>query len=116
MVDYCLPISTATFCLCSSPLTNEIIKLPQIDLDDYYKSATFSTAPTSSDCVLFVICKRGFVHEERKICSISTCNLRYRTWTTYTSNVPPEAEIWDIAYVDGSFYCAFGDGSDIEHE
>lgn len=100
------------YCFCS-PLTNEIIQLPPIGSDDYFIGATFSSPPTSSDCVVFLICKRGLTKAKRNICSISTCNLRERRWTTYTSNVPPEAQIWEVAYVNGSFYCAFTDGSTV---
>ncbi|KAL5768324.1 hypothetical protein ACOSQ2_015107 [Xanthoceras sorbifolium] len=63
-----------------------INRLPKLDMKDTYYTATFSTAPTSSNCVIFVV-SSPYYQGNNKFC-VSTCSLGDTTWNSL-------------------FYCAF---------
>ncbi|KAK3200547.1 hypothetical protein Dsin_023962 [Dipteronia sinensis] len=70
------------------PFTNEIIRLPELEELCFSYRATFSTAPTSSDCVIFV----------------------YQPYPDSWSSLCFDGHFWEIknvAYAKGVFYCAF---------
>lgn len=45
------------------------------------------------------------------ICRIFTCNLKDDKWTS--QDIHGDKELWDVAYMDGAFYCVFSEGFSI---
>ncbi|TXG65847.1 hypothetical protein EZV62_007122 [Acer yangbiense] len=90
------------------PFTGEIIQLPELDMGDANR-ATFSTAPTSTDCVIFVIS----IHLpyrtdiDYKFC-VSTCSPGDTTWrSNLRLGENYGGPLFSVAYANGVFYCAF---------
>ncbi|KAL5770726.1 hypothetical protein ACOSP7_014880 [Xanthoceras sorbifolium] len=67
--------------------------------------ATFSTAPASSNCVIFVI---NLCYRANKFC-VSTFSLGDTTWSSHWFNDyhGHGPLIYNVAYAKGVFYCAF---------
>ncbi|TXG65844.1 hypothetical protein EZV62_007119 [Acer yangbiense] len=89
------------------PFTGEIIQLPKLVMH-IINRATFSTAPTSSDCVIFVFHSRSYEPHEfaNKFC-VSTCSPRDTTWSNLSFNGYFGRQIKKVAYAKGVFYCDF---------
>ncbi|KAL5837862.1 hypothetical protein ACOSQ3_015031 [Xanthoceras sorbifolium] len=87
-----------------SPFTGEIIQLPELHMEDINR-ATFSTAPASSNCVIFVI---NLCYRANKFC-VSTFSLGDTTWSSHWFNDyhGHGPLIYNVAYAKGVFYCAF---------
>ncbi|XP_042478045.1 F-box/kelch-repeat protein At1g57790-like [Macadamia integrifolia] len=79
-----------------SPFINERIDLP--NLDSKFDVATFSSVPTSTDCVFFVL------HYTTKV-TISICRKGDMAWSTssFSEGFLP---IKDVVYSKGLFYCS----------
>lgn len=96
-----------------NPFRNMIIGLPPkltLQLDQEIAVSGFTTNPTcSSDCHIFVAC--GCSSKPRRICRIFTCNLKDDKWTS--QDIHGDKELWDVAYMDGAFYCVFSEGFSI---
>ncbi|KAK0602245.1 hypothetical protein LWI29_031729 [Acer saccharum] len=99
-----------------SPFTNKIIELPALDMKKSAGNiftnvmATFSTAPTSSDCVICVVSTES---PKTEVFCVSTCSPGGKTWNnvllgmngyTYTTWINSQ-----IAHVDGVIYFTFKD-------
>ena len=90
-----------------NPLTKKIISLPRLELPqhDYHFEhfATFSSNPTSFDCVFVVptICDRG------QYFFISTYSIGDKTWKTHNFTCPHPYffSTHGMTYLEGSFYC-----------
>ena len=89
-----------------SPFIKQVISLPRLESVSY-EVATFSSAPTSPDCVVFV----AHPPESGKI-RISVYHRGCgddKKWNIYVFDVP---DYWrsmeSVAYMGGSFYCHFG--------
>ena len=88
-----------------SPFTKAVISLPHLESPGF-EVATFSSAPTFPDCVVFVT----HPPESGKI-SISICRPcgDDRTWNGSIFRVPEFFDsVESVAYMGGSFYCHFG--------
>ncbi|KAK3200543.1 hypothetical protein Dsin_023958 [Dipteronia sinensis] len=87
------------------PFTNEIIQLPKLDMNLYSQiQATFSTSPTSSDCVVFVL---NSCPDPKRI-RVSTCSPGDTAWCSLLVNIDDCGwQIKKVAYSKGVFYCAF---------
>ncbi|XP_042477780.1 F-box/kelch-repeat protein At1g57790-like [Macadamia integrifolia] len=79
-----------------SPFTNERIDLP--DLDSKFDVATFSSVPTSTDCIFFVL------HYTTKV-TISICRQGDKAWSS-SSFSNGFSLIKDVVYSKGLFYCS----------
>ncbi|TXG65846.1 hypothetical protein EZV62_007121 [Acer yangbiense] len=91
------------------PFTGEIIQLPELEMNCRLNQATFSTAPTSSDCVIFVFHKHWdeeYNHVADKFC-VSTCSPGDTAWSNIWFNGRYRRWISSVAYSKGVFYCAF---------
>ncbi|XP_010268754.1 PREDICTED: F-box/kelch-repeat protein At1g57790-like [Nelumbo nucifera] len=93
------PRGTSFFLYC--PFTKEWIDLPVLDFD--IDAATFSTSPTSPDCIFFAL------HSPVDAYTVSVIINTYRrgdkTWTKYNFNVG----FWlvkNAVYSEGKFYCS----------
>ncbi|KAI9186693.1 hypothetical protein LWI28_019908 [Acer negundo] len=90
------------------PFTGEIMLLPELDMGGANR-ATFSTAPTSSDCVIFVITIHLLYRPDigYKFC-VSTCSPGDTTWRSNLRLAETYGTLmFNVAYVNGVFYCAF---------
>ncbi|KAL5799464.1 hypothetical protein ACOSQ4_032348 [Xanthoceras sorbifolium] len=66
--------------------------------------ATFFTAQTSSDCVIFVI---NLCYRANKFCA-NTFSIGDTTWSAHWFNYHGhELLIYNVVYAKGVFYCAF---------
>ncbi|CAK7340795.1 unnamed protein product [Dovyalis caffra] len=86
-----------------SPFFNEIVELPN-NLERYFLQGkvTFSSTPTSPDCVFFAA----------KHPHISICRRGDQAWTKINaSSINRFYEIRDVAYLNGEFYCLLDGGS-----
>ncbi|KAK3200542.1 hypothetical protein Dsin_023957 [Dipteronia sinensis] len=90
------------------PFTGEIILLPELDMGDANR-ATFSTAPTSSDCVIFVISIHLLSPKDVDYkFFVSTCSPGDTTWRSNLRLYETYGGLmFNVAYVNGVFYCAF---------
>ncbi|KAL5837866.1 hypothetical protein ACOSQ3_015035 [Xanthoceras sorbifolium] len=88
-----------------SPFTSEINYLPELHMKDTYNTATFSTAPTSSNCVMIVVIS-PYYQGDNKFC-VSTWSLGDTIWNSCWFNIYYEKWIEKIVYARGVFYCAF---------
>ncbi|KAL6210286.1 hypothetical protein ACLB2K_015519 [Fragaria x ananassa] len=81
------------------------MRLPELDLERgfYVEIATFTTPPTSPDCVIFVLCRK--YQSRNQNCIISTCKLGDRRRSSYKTTCQGSVE--GVTYVDGIFYCIF---------
>ncbi|XP_021671109.2 F-box protein At1g49360-like [Hevea brasiliensis] len=89
------------------PFNNKFIKLPRWD-GDSYTGATFSTDPTSPDCIFFIFEIKGGGSLKALI---SICRIGDKKWTKLKFHVPEEynSDIhpwgnWEVAYENGLFY------------
>ncbi|KAL5837863.1 hypothetical protein ACOSQ3_015032 [Xanthoceras sorbifolium] len=100
----CSSSFSSSFFFFYSPFTGEIIQLPELQMEAINR-ATFSTAPTSSDCVIFVI---NLCYRANKFC-VNTFSLRDTTWSSHWFNDyhGHGSLIYNVAYAKGVFYCAF---------
>ncbi|KAF5188997.1 F-box family protein, partial [Thalictrum thalictroides] len=90
-----------------------IIELPKLKHDSFrINVATFTTTPTSSDCVYFITQEAPF----SKDCYVSTCCLGDEAWITHkfhiswTVNGRRNDYIRRVVHSDGKFYCQSYDG------
>ncbi|GFY91970.1 hypothetical protein Acr_08g0003660 [Actinidia rufa] len=88
-----------------NPFTREMLKLPKIDIA--FNRITFSSVPTSPDCLFFAIeSSKKSLRYKIKIC---ICSLGAQKWTTKKFNgIGKVAE--DVVYNNGTFYCVFSGG------
>ncbi|KAJ7973387.1 F-box protein [Quillaja saponaria] len=86
-----------------NPFTKDIIQLPDMDIG--FNRATFSSAPTSSDCICFALQSVKMSDE----IYISICRLGDQNWTTVKMQGFDKV-IEDIVYSDSKFYCVFSGG------
>ncbi|TXG65848.1 hypothetical protein EZV62_007123 [Acer yangbiense] len=86
------------------PFINEIIRLPELDMNHGCQfQATFSTAPSSSDCVVFVF---NSCSDPSRI-RVSTCSPVDTAWSSLLFNGDYGLQIKKVAYAKGVFHCAF---------
>ncbi|CAK7340794.1 unnamed protein product [Dovyalis caffra] len=92
-----------TFFFAHSPFSNEIVELPNNLGRDFRKGkATFSSSPTSPDCVFFAA----------KHPHISICRRGDQVWTEInTSSIDRFYEARDLAFLNGNFYCLLRGGA-----
>ncbi|XP_043725762.1 F-box/kelch-repeat protein At1g57790-like [Telopea speciosissima] len=91
-------VSTTSFFL-YSPFINRRIDLP--DLNSKFDVATFSSLPTSPDCVFFVLC--CFPDKV----NISTCRQGEMVWSSKSfSGGDGFSPIKDVVYLKKKFYCS----------
>ncbi|KAI9185819.1 hypothetical protein LWI28_011015 [Acer negundo] len=92
------------------PFTGEIIQLPELELNCGFNQATFSTAPTSSGCVICVF-HMCWHHEEIDVVpnkyGVTTCSPGDTTWSNLRLNDRFRGLITSVAYSKGVFYCVF---------
>lgn len=84
-----------------NPFTRELIKLPKFEMA--YQIVAFSSAPVSSDCILFTV-----RHVSPTVVAISTCYPGATQWTTvnHRSRLPFVSSIWNkVVFCKGLFYC-----------
>ncbi|OIW09371.1 hypothetical protein TanjilG_01342 [Lupinus angustifolius] len=91
-----------------NPFTRDMIKLPGCDETTYL--AAFSCAPTSSECVLFIVS-----YVSPSAVNISTCYPGAIEWTTvnYQNQLPlsMSSMIWNkVVFCNGLFYCLSFEG------
>ena len=88
-----------------SPFTKQVVSLPRLE-SIRFEVATFSSAPTSADCVIFV----AHPPESGKICiRIYRPSGNDKTWNIYVFDVPEYSRsVESVAYMGGCFYCHFG--------
>ncbi|GFZ02937.1 hypothetical protein Acr_15g0015450 [Actinidia rufa] len=88
-----------------NPFTREMLKLPKIDIA--FNRITFSSVPTSTDCLFFAI--ESSKKSSRYKIKICICSLGAQKWTTKNFNgIGKVAE--DVVYNNGIFYCVFSGG------
>ncbi|KAM7255047.1 hypothetical protein ACFE04_020288 [Oxalis oulophora] len=86
-----------------NPYSKNIIRLPAKDI--HFNRATFSTSPTSPDCICFVMQS----HKGGDQIYISTCSPGNTEWcTTVFDGFKKVVE--DVVYKNGKFYCIFSGG------
>ncbi|KAI9185091.1 hypothetical protein LWI28_004058 [Acer negundo] len=106
-----------------SPFTNKIIELPELNMElsagKIFRDAmaTFSTAPTSSDCVICVVSTEptkidpsGFNDLFIEEFCVSTCSPGGKTWNNVLLGMncyKYDTVVSRIAHVDGVFYFIF---------
>lgn len=84
-----------------NPYTRQQIDLPSVEL--LYQVIAFSSAPTSSSCIIFTV-----KHVSPTIVAVSTCRPGADQWTTvnYQNRLPFVSSIWNkLVYCKGLFYC-----------
>ena len=100
-----LLLQKSTLSFFYNPYSKSIIKLP--DLDIGFNRSTFSSVPTSPDCVCFAI-------QSSKNSSkmwLSTCQPGDRKWSSTVKFVGPKKAVEDVVYSNGTFYCVFSEGA-----
>ncbi|KAF9597744.1 hypothetical protein IFM89_021231 [Coptis chinensis] len=92
-----------------SPFTNgRTIVLPY--LESTFQFATFSSTPTDSGCVFFVL---NLESDGSTIC-MKTCYGNDRVWNSHTFKCDPplvKEKFVSAGYLDGTFYCATNSGT-----
>ncbi|KAF8396984.1 hypothetical protein HHK36_018622 [Tetracentron sinense] len=89
-----------------NPFTKERINLPNLDVRSCFSTTTFSSLPTSPDCVFFSI---DYDYHKGMVC-ISTCHCGDKTWTTHiydTFGWPQRFSVMNyrnIVFYKGMFY------------
>ncbi|CAL0332168.1 unnamed protein product [Lupinus luteus] len=91
-----------------NPFTRDMINLPGFDETTYL--AAFSCAPTSSECVVFIVS-----YVSPLAVTISTCYPGAREWTTvnYENQLPLSVSsmvLNKVVFCNGLFYCLSFDG------
>ncbi|KAM5559453.1 F-box/kelch-repeat protein [Rosa sericea] len=84
-----------------NPFTQEVVKLPRFELN--YQIVAFSSAPTSTSCMVFTI-----KHVNPTVVAISTCHPGAEQWTTvqYQNRLPFVSSIWNkLVFCNDLFYC-----------
>lgn len=99
-----LLLQKSTLSVFYNPYTKSIIRLP--DLDISFNRSTFSSVPTSPDCVCFAI------QSTKNNCKIllSICRPGDRKWSTLVL-VGPKKAVEDVVYSNGTFFCVFTGGT-----
>ncbi|KAK7842654.1 f-box protein, partial [Quercus suber] len=100
-----LLLQKSTLSFFYNPYTKTIIKLPDLDIN--FNRSTFSSVPTSPDCVCFAI-------QSSKNSSkmwLSTCQPGDRKWSTTVKFAGPKRAVEDVVYSNGAFYCVFTGGA-----
>ncbi|XP_050270019.1 F-box protein At4g00893-like isoform X1 [Quercus robur] len=100
-----LLLQKSTLSFFYNPYTKTIIKLPDLDIN--FNRSTFSSVPTSPDCVCFAI-------QSSKNSSkmwLSTCQPGDRKWSSTVKFVGPKKAVEDVVYSNGTFYCVFSEGA-----
>ncbi|KAL4652347.1 hypothetical protein ACJW31_01G197600 [Castanea mollissima] len=100
-----LLLQKSTLSFFYNPYTKTIIKLPDLDIN--FNRSTFSSVPTSPDCVCFAI-------QSSKNSSkmwLSTCQPGDRKWSTTVKFAGPKRAVEDVVYSNGIFYCVFTGGA-----
>ncbi|TXG65510.1 hypothetical protein EZV62_006785 [Acer yangbiense] len=108
-----------------SPFTNKVIELPALDMEISSGKiftdvrATFSTAPTSSDCVICVVSTEppkkevSFIHSFFEEFCVSSCSPGGKTWNNVLLGTNGDRYCtWinsRIAHLDGVIYFTFID-------
>ncbi|KAL5783690.1 hypothetical protein ACOSP7_008719 [Xanthoceras sorbifolium] len=90
----------SSFFIFYTPFNHKIIQLPELHKTNGYSKATFSTAPTSPDCLIFVLTAYDKKHY------VSTCRLGDKRWRTVSFD-GEYGKIDSVAFVGGVFYCLF---------
>ncbi|KAI9186365.1 hypothetical protein LWI28_016542 [Acer negundo] len=100
--------SVATTFFFYTPFTNKIIQLQELKLENDLSKATFSTAPTSSNCVVFV----STVHYRKLYIYVNTRRPGSddQTWSSFLFDIDYYGEVDSLAFVGGVFYCFFFNG------
>ncbi|XP_022746565.1 F-box protein At3g56470-like [Durio zibethinus] len=86
-----------------SPFSRKAIKLPNMEIN--FNRATFSSSPTSPDCICFVIESSKSIAKIR----ISICSPGGLEWRTIAVDGFKRA-VEDVVYSNGCFYCVFSGG------
>ncbi|XVF30702.1 hypothetical protein REPUB_Repub16aG0080900 [Reevesia pubescens] len=86
-----------------SPFSRKAIKLPNMKIS--FNRATFSSSPTSPDCICFAIQSSK---SSNKI-GISICSPGDLQWCTIALDGFKKA-VEDVVYSNGNFYCVFSGG------
>ncbi|KAL5786618.1 hypothetical protein ACOSQ2_009010 [Xanthoceras sorbifolium] len=87
-----------------TPFTHKIIRLPESHIMNDDSMGTFSTAPTSPDCLIFLLtvgCRKLYV---------STCRLGnkiMKIWRTVSFDGDQYGKVDSLAFVGGVYYCLF---------
>lgn len=84
-----------------NPFTQDSVNMPSFEIN--HQIVAFSSAPTSSECILFSI-----KHMSPTVVAISTCHPGATDWTTvnYANRLPFVSSIWNkVIFVGGLFYC-----------
>ncbi|XWS58585.1 hypothetical protein CRYUN_Cryun08bG0046900 [Craigia yunnanensis] len=87
-----------------SPFSKKAIKLPNMEIN--FNRATFSSSPTSPDCICFTI---GSSKSSDKI-QFGICSPGDLEWCTIAVDGFKKA-VEDVVYSNGSFYCVFVGGA-----
>ncbi|XVF06689.1 hypothetical protein REPUB_Repub06bG0071900 [Reevesia pubescens] len=86
-----------------SPFSRKAIKLPKMKIS--FNRATFSSSPTSPDCICFAIESSKSSAKIR----INLCSPGDLEWCTISVDGFRKA-VEDVVYSDGKFYCVFSGG------
>ncbi|KAJ4822011.1 hypothetical protein Tsubulata_041256 [Turnera subulata] len=98
---------TSLFLYC--PFTSEVIDLPELEEPPF--RATFSSNPTSADCLFFAY-RRGRMGDSAATNSICLCRRGDQAWKTIQllDSIAGSCFLRCVAYSNGAFYCLFEDG------
>lgn len=87
-----------------NPFTKEIVELPDLPGNVFLQTASFSSAPNSSGCIVL-----GIDSDVGSKTTTSTCFLRLgeNEWTTntYDNEIHLQNSLSNPVFYDGSFYC-----------